>query len=606
MKSLDNRELLKERVKLLPLLPGVYRFLNKDGTVIYVGKAKNLRNRVSQYFQSPETLTPKTKVMVSKIESLEHTVVGSEAEALLLENTLIKRYQPRYNVMLKDGKTYPWICIKREDYPRVFLTRKLLKDKSLYFGPYSNVSHAYSLIDIIDNLFKIRNCKLILSPENIKSKKFRPCLRFHIGKCKAPCIGLQREEDYNSQIDKIKLILKGETTSLENEIRQEMNLAASELRYEDAQEAKERLETINRHYSKSLVVSQNITNVDVFSLVFENNMAFGNWMRVVNGAVIQSLNAELKIPIDEAKEDVLGRFIMSISERFAPLSGELLTEYLPEGDFTPSVIHVPKRGDKLNLLELSIKNARIFKIEKIKQEQILRPDEHKERILEAIKKDLSLTESPDHIECFDNSNIQGKYAVSACVVFRNAVPSKKDYRHFNVKRVVGADDFATMKEVVNRRFSRMLDEGNYLPQLIVIDGGRGQVNAAYEALQELGLEGKIRIVGIAKRLEELITPGDPHPLFLDKNSSTLRIIMQLRDEAHRFGITHHRKRRSKGQIESELSEISGIGEKSLQKLLSHFKSMQSIRSASEEEIRRVAGQRVAGIIKRYFDSETES
>ena len=606
MKSLDNRELLKERVKLLPLLPGVYRFLNKDGTVIYVGKAKNLRNRVYQYFQSPETLTPKTKVMVSKIESLEHTVVGSEAEALLLENTLIKRYQPRYNVMLKDGKTYPWICIKREDYPRVFLTRKLLKDKSLYFGPYSNVSHAYSLIDIIDNLFKIRNCKLILSPENIKSKKFRPCLRFHIGKCKAPCIGLQREEDYNSQIDKIKLILKGETTSLENEIRQEMNLAASELRYEDAQEAKERLETINRHYSKSLVVSQNITNVDVFSLVFENNIAFGNWMRVVNGAVIQSLNAELKIPIDEAKEDVLGRFIMSISERFAPLSGELLTEYLPEGDFTPSVIHVPKRGDKLNLLELSIKNARIFKIEKIKQEQILRPDEHKERILEAIKKDLSLTESPDHIECFDNSNIQGKYAVSACVVFRNAVPSKKDYRHFNVKRVVGADDFATMKEVVNRRFSRMLDEGNSLPQLIVIDGGRGQVNAAYEALQELGLEDKIRIVGIAKRLEELITPGDPHPLFLDKNSSTLRIIMQLRDEAHRFGITHHRKRRSKGQIESELSEISGIGEKSLQKLLSHFKSMQSIRSASEEEIRRVAGQRVAGIIKRYFDSETES
>ena len=606
MKSLDNRELLKERVKLLPMLPGVYRFLNKDGTVIYVGKAKNLRNRVSQYFQSPETLTPKTKVMVSKIESLEHTVVGSEAEALLLENTLIKRYQPRYNVMLKDGKTYPWICIKREDYPRVFLTRKLLKDKSLYFGPYSNVSHAYSLIDIIDNLFKIRNCKLILSPENIKSKKFRPCLRFHIGKCKAPCIGLQREEDYNSQIDKIKLILKGETTSLENEIREEMNLAASELRYEDAQEAKERLETINRHYSKSLVVSQNITNVDVFSLVFENNIAFGNWMRVVNGAVIQSLNAELKIPIDEAKEDVLGRFIMSISERFAPLSGELLTEYLPEGDFTPSVIHVPKRGDKLNLLELSIKNARIFKIEKIKQEQILRPDEHKERILEAIKKDLSLTESPDHIECFDNSNIQGKYAVSACVVFRNAVPSKKDYRHFNVKRVVGADDFATMKEVVNRRFSRMLDEGNSLPQLIVIDGGRGQVNAAYEALQELGLEDKIRIVGIAKRLEELITPGDPHPLFLDKNSSTLRIIMQLRDEAHRFGITHHRKRRSKGQIESELSEISGIGEKSLQKLLSHFKSMQSIRSASEEEIRRVAGQRVAGIIKRYFDSETES
>lgn len=605
MKSLDNKELLRENVKLLPQLPGVYRFLNKEGTVIYVGKAKNLRNRVSQYFQSNETLTPKTRVMVSKIEAFEHTIVSSESEALLLENTLIKRHQPRYNVMLKDGKTYPWICIKKESYPRVFLTRRLLKDGSLYFGPYSNVSHAYSLIDIIDNLFKIRNCKLILSSENIESKKFRPCLRYHIGKCKAPCIGLQSEDTYNVQIDRIKLILKGETSYLAEEIRDEMKTAASELRFEDAQEAKERLETLNRHYSKSLVVSQSVTNVDVFSLVFENNMAFGNWLRVVNGAIIQSLNAELKLPIDETKETILGRFIISIGERFAPLSGELLTEYLPDGDFTPSVVHVPKRGDKLNLVELSIKNARIFKIEKIKQEQILRPEEHKERILEAIKKDLSLSELPDHIECFDNSNIQGKYAVSACVVFRNAVPSKKDYRHFNVKRVVGADDFATMKEVVNRRYSRMLDEGGSLPQLIVIDGGRGQVNAAYEALQEIGLENRIRLVGIAKRLEELITPGDPHPLFLDKNSSTLRVIMQLRDEAHRFGITHHRKRRSKGQIESELSDINGIGEKSLQKLLSHFKSMQSLRSASEDEIRKVAGKRVAGIIGEYFKSETE-
>ncbi len=605
MKSLDNKELLRENVKLLPLLPGVYCFLNKEGTVIYVGKAKSLRNRVFQYFQSTETLTPKTRVMVSKIEAFEHTVVGSESEALLLENTLIKRHQPRYNVMLKDSKTYPWICIKHEPFPRVFLTRKLLKDKSLYFGPYSNVSHAYSLIDIIDNLFKIRNCKLFLSSENIKSKKFRPCLRYHIGKCKAPCIALQTEESYNLQINRIKLILKGETASLAEEIREEMKMAASELRFEDAQEAKERLETLNRHYSKSLVVSQSITNVDVFSLVFENNMAFGNWMRVVNGAIIQSLNAELKLPIDESKETVLGRFIISIGERFAPLSSELLTEYPPDGDFTPSIVHVPKRGDKLSLLELSVKNARIFKIEKIKQEQILRPEEHKERILEAIKKDLALSELPEHIECFDNSNIQGKYAVSACVVFKNAIPSKKDYRHFNVKRVVGADDFATMKEVVNRRYSRMLDEGSSLPQLVVIDGGRGQVNAAYEALQELGLESVIRIVGIAKRLEELITPGDPHPLFLDKNSSTLRVMMQLRDEAHRFGITHHRKRRSKGQIESELSDIKGIGEKSLQKLLSHFKSMQSLRSAPEEEIRRVAGQRVAGIIGEYFKSETE-
>ena len=604
MKSSDNRDHLKESAKLLPLLPGVYRFLNKDESVIYVGKAKNLRNRVSQYFQSNENLSPKTRVMVAKIESIEHTVVESESEALLLENTLIKRYQPRYNVMLKDSKTYPWICIKKEPYPRVFITRRLLKDGSYFFGPYSNVSHAYSLIDIVDNLFKIRNCKLSLTQENIKLKKFRPCLRFHIGKCKAPCVGFQSEESYNLQIEKIKLILKGETSLLAEEIKEEMKIASSQLRFEDAQEAKERLETLNRHYSKSLVVSQSITDVDVFTLVFENNMAFGNWLRVVKGSIIQSLNVELKLPIDENREVVLARFIITIGERFAPLSDEIITEYIPEGDFSPSKIHIPRRGEKLNLLELSIKNARIFKIEKIKQEQILRPDEHRDRVLETIKKDLNLVDTPSHIECFDNSNIQGKYAVSACVVFKNATPSKRDYRHFNVKRVVGADDFGTMKEVINRRYSRIVEEGNSLPQLIVIDGGRGQVNAAYEALEELGLEKKIRLVGIAKRLEELITPGDPHPLFLDKNSSTLIVMMQLRDEAHRFGITHHRKRRSKGQIESELSEIKGIGEKSLQKLLTHFKSLLNLRSAPTEEIRKVAGARIANILKEYFDSES--
>lgn len=604
MKHSNNNNVLKESVKLLPHLPGVYLFLNGDGNIIYVGKAKSLRSRVSQYFQSSDSLSPKTRVMVSKIEKIEHTVVESESEALLLENTLIKRFQPRYNVMLKDGKTYPWICIKKEPYPRVFLTRRLLKDGSHFFGPYSNVSHAYSLIDIIDNLFKIRNCKLSLTEDNIKAKKFRPCLRHHIGKCKAPCIGLQSEESYLAQIEKIMLILKGETKSLTEEFEKEMRAASLELRFEDAHDAKDRLETLNRHYSKSLVVSQSITNVDVFSLVFENNIAFGNWMRVMNGAVTQSINTELKIPIEESRETILGRFIVSVGERFAPLSAEIITEYLPEGEFSPSKVIIPKRGEKLSLLELSVKNARIYKIEKIKQEQILRPDEHKERILESIRKDLDIKESPDYIECFDNSNIQGKYAVSACVVFRNGVPSKQDYRHFNIKRVVGADDFATMKEVINRRYSRLLDEGASLPQLIVIDGGRGQVNAAYEALCELGIEKKIRVVGIAKRLEELITPGDPHPLFLDKNSPTLRVLMHLRDEAHRFGISHHRKRRSKGQIESALEEIDGIGEKSIRKLLSHFKSLSSVRSAPNEEIRKVAGNRVANILKAYFESES--
>ncbi len=602
MGNKDNKEDVSNRVKLLPSLPGVYRFYNKEGIIIYVGKAKSLKNRVSQYFQSEESLSAKTRVMVSKIFRLEHTVVENESEALLLENNLIKEHQPRYNILLKDGKTYPWICVKNEHFPRVMLTRRYVRDGSFYYGPYSNVAYAYSLIELVGTLFTIRTCKLVLSPENIKTKNFRPCLNYHMGKCKAPCIGAQSPEDYGSQIEKIKLILKGDTASLAREMKKEMELAAKELRFEEAQVLKEKIEILGKHYNKSLVVSQSITNVDVFSLVFENNLAFGNYMRVVNGSVIQSLNVEFKLPIEEEQPVVLTRFIAEMRDKFGPLSKELITSFMPDEIFDNSRVIIPQRGEKLSLLELSLKNARLFKLEKIKQEEILRPEEHKERILNSIRKDLNLKELPRHIECFDNSNIQGSFAVSACVVFRDAIPHKQDYRHFNVKKVVGANDFATMKEVVNRRYSRLIAEGEPLPQLVVIDGGRGQVNAAYEALCELGLEKNIQLLGIAKRLEELIIPGDPHPLFLDKNSATLRVIMNLRDEAHRFGITHHRNKRSKGQIESELRSISGLGEKSEQKLLSKFHSVKGVKAASFDEIKEVVGQKTANIIKSYFNS----
>ena len=596
----DRERKFKESIKLLPTEPGVYRFSNNEGVVIYIGKAKNLRNRVSQYFHLEESLTVKTRVMVSKIESVEHTVVMSEEDALLLENNLIKKYQPRYNVMLKDGKTYPWICIRNEPFPRVCLTRRYIKDGSLYFGPYSSVSHAYNLIDLINSLYYLRTCKLSLTDENIRNKRFRPCLDYHIGKCKAPCIGAFSGTKYQQQIESIKAILKGESASLIKELKESMLLAAKELRFEEAQQYKEKIDLIGRHYSKSLVVSQTITNVDVFSLAFENNFAFGNYMRVVNGCIIQSLNLEFKMPIEEERSTILSLFIGEIHSKFGELSNEILVPFLPDEIFEKRSVHVPQRGDKLSLLELSFKNAKLFKLEKLKQEETLRPEEHKNRIMAALQRDLNLEEPPVHIECFDNSNIQGKFAVAACVVFKNGIPAKSDYRHFNIKRVMGANDFATMKEVVNRRYSRLLAEQGELPQLIVVDGGRGQLNFAYEALTELGLENKIKIIGIAKRLEELIIPGDPHPLFLDKNSASLRVIMNLRDEAHRFGIGHHRDKRSKAQIDSELRAIKGVGEKSEQKLLSRYKSLKAVKNAPIQDIENLVGARVAELIKNHF------
>ena len=598
---------LESIIKRLPHEPGVYRFLNSEGMIIYIGKAKDLKKRVSQYFHSTGSMNRKTAVMVGKIASIVHTVVESEEDALLLENNLIKEFQPRYNMMLKDSKSYPWIMIKNEPFPRVYLTRKFVKDGSMYFGPYASATHAYNLLNLIQSLYRLRSCKQKLNVESIEAHKFKPCLNSHIGKCLAPCAGYFSKRDYDNQIDAIERILKGKSVELIREFRDKMKSAADKLEFEQAHEYKTKMELLENHYSKSLVVSQSITDIDVFTLLIENSDLFGNFMRVRSGAIIQSFNLAYKMRIEEQQSSLMSRFISDISERFGELSNEILVSFMPDYDFGERRIHIPLRGEKLALLELSRKNASAFKFDNLKHEEIVNPDEHRERILENLRRDLLMEQRPGHIECFDNSNIQGTNPVSSCVVFKNGESSKKDYRHFNIKTVVGANDFASMKEVVNRRYSRMLREGEALPQLIVIDGGRGQLNFAYEALLELGIESQIRIVGIAKRLEEIIIPGDPYPLFLDKNSTSLKLLMQIRDEAHRFGITHHRSRRSKGQIDSALRDIPFIGEKGEQKLLQKYKSVSRIKNVPYNELAALIGSRAASSLLIYFGvSEPEN
>lgn len=597
---------VRDIVKHLPRLPGVYQFYDREGNVIYIGKAKNLKNRVNQYFLSEESLTKKTRVMVSKVCGIRHTVTESEGDALLLENNLIKEYQPKYNVMLKDSKTYPWICVKKEPFPRVFITRKLKKDGSLYFGPYASSSNAHNLVELISSLYYLRDCRLVLSHENIIQKKFKPCLKYHLNKCKAPCVGLFSEKEYNRQIDMITSLLKGDTSSLIKEFRKKMESESQLLNFEEANRYKEKIALITNHKNKSVIVNQNISDIDVFSLAFDNNSAYGNYMRVMNGSIIQSLNLEFKMPIEESKEHILTLFITEVFLNFGSESKEILVSFLPDSQSIAEKCHIPKRGDKLYLLKLSEKNSFLFKTERLKQEESLRPDDYQGRVMESIRKDLGMSNLPVHIECFDNSNIQGKFAVAACVVFKNGIPSKKEYRHFNIKTVTGANDFESMKEVVYRRYSRLIAEGEPLPQLIVIDGGKGQLSFAISALRELGIESKIKIIGIAKRLEELIIPGDPNPLFLDKNSVTLRILMHLRDEAHRFGIAHHRNIRSKHQIASQLRQIKGVGEKSEQKLLSKYGSVTAIKKASEEELTKLIGSRAAGSLLSYFAKESSS
>ena len=589
---------VRDKIKLFPHSPGVYRYYDSEGNVIYVGKAKDLNKRVAQYFVSPDRLTRKTAVLVSKIADAEYTVVESESDALLLENNLIKQFKPRYNILLKDSKTYPWICVSSGDFPKVFLTRKMVKDGSRYFGPYSSVVHARNLVEFFHNVYPLRTCKLSITSDAILHKKFRPCLNFHIGKCKGCCIGAISKKEYNDNIEEIVSLLKGGGRDIIQHYKLLMQEAAMNMAFEQAQVYKEKIQSLEAHYSKSVIVNTTTADMDVFSLVLDGPEAFGNFLRIKGGAVIQSLNLGFKLMIEEEQESVLGAFIAEICSKFGDLSREVIVPFKPDVEIEGVEFKVPVRGDKLSLLELSARNAKEMRFNALKQQEHTDPDAYKNMVMESLQKQLGMKVLPQHIECFDNSNIQGTNPVSACVVFRNAVPSKKDYRHFKVKTVVGANDYATMKEVVNRRYSRMLEEApEDIPQLVVIDGGKGQLSFAYEALAELGLTDKLTVIALAERMEEVYRVGDPYPLFIDRNSPALKVLQQIRDEAHRFGITFHRKLRSKSQIESALKDIKGVGEKTEQRLMLRFGSVSRIASASEHELVEMVGPVLATRIK---------
>ena len=585
---------IKEKIALFPHSPGVYRYYDAEGNVIYVGKAKDLHKRVAQYFVPAERLTRKTAVMVSKIADAQYTVVESEADALLLENNLIKQFKPRYNILLKDSKTYPWICVTAEEFPRVFLTRRLVKDGSRYFGPYSSVVHARNLVEFIHNVYPLRTCRHKITSDVILRGKIRPCLNFHIKKCRGCCAGAISQKEYDQNIEEIVSLLKGGGREVIQHYKGLMTAAAAEMRFEDAQMYKEKMMSLEQHYSKSVIMNAAVGDVDVFSLVIDAQEAFGNFMRIRGGAVVQSLNLGFKLMIEEEQEAVLGMFIAEIQSKFGDLSKEVIVPFLPDVQPDGSELKVPVRGDKLALLELSARNAKEMRLNALKQQEHTDPDAYANKVMESLQKQLAMPVLPVHIECFDNSNIQGTNPVSACVVFRNAAPSKKDYRHFKVKTVVGANDYATMKEAVNRRYSRMLTESpEDLPQLIVIDGGKGQLSFAYEALCELGIIDKVTLIALAERMEEVYRVGDPYPLFIDRNSPALKVLQQIRDEAHRFGITFHRNLRSKAQVQSVLSAIKGVGEKTEQRLLLRFGSVARIASASVDDVAELVGKSLA-------------
>lgn len=585
---------VKEKIALFPHKPGVYRYYDESGTVIYVGKAKDLHKRVAQYFVPAERLNRKTAVMVSKIADAQYSVVDTESDALLLENNLIKQYKPRYNILLKDSKTYPWICVSNDMFPKVFLTRRLVKDGSRYFGPYSSVMHARNLLEFFHNLYPLRTCNNKITSESILRGKMRPCLKFHIGKCKGCCVGQISVKEYNDNIEEIVRMLKGGGREIISHYKSLMDEAAANLEFEQANLYKEKMLSIENHYSKSVIMNSVVGDVDVFSIIFEAEEAFGNFLRIRGGAVVQSLNLGFKFNIEEDEADVLSLFVAEIQEKFGELSNEIIVPFMPSVEMEGVEFRIPVRGDKLSLLELSMKNAKEMRFNALKQREHTNPEEFHRQVLEGLAKALGMKVLPEHIECFDNSNIQGTNPVAACVVFRGGVPAKKDYRHFKIKTVVGANDYASMKEIVNRRYSRMLAENpEDLPQLVVIDGGKGQLSFAYEALSELGLTDKLTVVGLAERLEEVYRVGDPYPLFLDRNSQSLKILQHIRDEAHRFGITFHRKLRSKAQIESVLREIKGVGEKTEQRLIMHFGSVARIRAASVDEIAVLVGKKLA-------------
>ena len=594
---------IKDKIKLFPHSPGVYRYYDAEGNVIYVGKAKDLHKRVAQYFVSPDRLTRKTAVMVSKIADAEYTVVDSESDALLLENNLIKQFKPRYNILLKDSKTYPWICVSAGDFPKVFLTRRVVKDGSRYFGPYSSVVHARNLVEFFHSTYPLRTCNLKITSEAILRGKYRPCLNFHIGKCKGCCIGAISQKEYAANIEEIVSLLKGGGREMIQHYKTLMQEAAMQMDFENAQIYKDKMFSLEKHYSKSVIMNAVVGDVDVFSLIIDSPEAFGNFMRIRGGAVVQSLNLGFKMMIEEEQEAVLGTFIAEIQSKFGALSKEVIVPFLPDAEVDGVAFKVPLRGDKLSLLELSARNAKEMRFNALKQQEHKDPDAYKNMVLESLQKQIGMKELPVHIECFDNSNIQGTNPVSACVVFRDGVPSKKDYRHFKVKTVVGANDYATMKEVVNRRYSRMLEENpGDLPQLIVIDGGKGQLSFAYEALSELGLTDKLTVVALAERMEEVYRIGDPYPMFIDRNSPALKVLQQIRDEAHRFGITFHRTLRSKAQIESVLRSIPGVGDKTEQRLLLHFGSVTRLAAAPLEDIAALVGPVLAEKIKTHLSS----
>ncbi len=570
-----------------------------------MGKAKSLKKRVSSYFNKDSGLSGKTRVMVRRIADIRHIIVNSELDALLLENNLIKKYQPRYNVNLKDDKSFPWICIKNERFPRIFPTRHVVRDGSEYFGPYASVRMMNTLLDLIRQLYQLRTCKLNLSEKNIASGKFKVCLEYHLGNCKGPCEGLQDEADYRQTITEIREIIKGNISTVLAQLRELMNRYASAMEFEKAQTVKEKIGLLEKYQSKSLVVNPKIHNVDVFSIITDADSGYVNYLKVVNGAIVQAHTVEMKKKLDESESELLALAVMDFRQRFDSNSTEILVPFDLELEIPGTTLTVPKIGDKKHLIELSERNAKYYLMEKRKQLELVDPDRHSRRILNTMQKDLHMNELPAHIECFDNSNMQGNYPVAAMVCFKDAKPSKKDYRHFNIKTVEGPNDYASMEEVIYRRYKRLLDEEKDLPQLIVIDGGKGQLSSAVKSLEKLDLRGRITIIGIAKKLEEIYFPDDPVPLHLDKKSETLRIIQHLRDEAHRFGITHYRKRHEKGTIKSTLTTIEGIGESYAQKLLSHFKSVKKIREANLEEVQKVIGKAKGKLVYDHFKKQTD-
>jgi len=588
-------------ISVLPDSPGVYQFFNQLNEIIYVGKAKNLKKRVSSYFSKDLYENNKLKVLVSKIDRIEYIVVESESDALLLENNFIKKHQPRYNILLKDDKTFPWICVKNETFPRVFYTRTVINDGSKYFGPYTSLYMVKVLLDLVKQLYPLRNCNLNLSEKNIKQNKFKPCLEYHIGNCKAPCIGLQSSENYLHSIDQIKQILKGDIHQLIiylNELMQEQSL---KFKFEEAQLIKNKIEVLEKYKSKSTIVNPSLTNVDVFSILDDKNSAYVNFLKVMDGIIVQAHTLEIKKKLDESVSDMLIMAIIEIRNRLSSESKEIIVPFQIDLELNHIKFTVPQKGDKKALLDLSERNLKYYRLEKQKKSEKKKEKHSSKRILEIIKKDLNMNTIPEHIECFDNSNIQGSNPVAACVVFKNAKPSIKDYRHYNIKTVDGPNDFASMEEVVFRRYKRLIDEGKSLPQLIVIDGGKGQLNAALKSLAKLELKESVSIIGIAKRLEEIFFPNDPVPLYLDKNSESLKIIQQIRNEAHRFGIKFHRNKRSGNFIKSELEDIPGIGEKTIEQILTKYKTIKKIRSLSQDELSSEIGRIKSKLLIEYFN-----